>query len=194
MNPGAAIRRCDTCRGLTKHPGNISLVTRWMKIRELETSGGRPIPLLPKIQIAKRRTLDGAKSLNFYSWRGPTSGRWARRTSGCKIRRSTAPVGIEWTWKAGAGPRLLCGAAQSGDIATVREILASGQDPNVAGPYGWTALHSACENGHIEVIRLLVENGADVTARLNTGKTPLDLLGDGHEDLRRELREAESGK
>ena len=29
---------------------------------------------------------------------------------------------------------------------------------------GWTALHSACINGHVEVVKLLISNNADVAA------------------------------
>ena len=30
--------------------------------------------------------------------------------------------------------------------------------------YGWTALHLACNNGHVEVVKLLMSNNADISA------------------------------
>ena len=39
--------------------------------------------------------------------------------------------------------------------------------------YGATPLHYAAENGHVEIARLLLQNGADVNAKNNYGSTPL---------------------
>lgn len=66
--------------------------------------------------------------------------------------------------------------ASLGNLDRVREVLAANPDPNVRGVGGYTAMHAAAENGHLRVIRFLVENGADVNARLDTGETPLDLV------------------
>ena len=30
--------------------------------------------------------------------------------------------------------------------------------------YGYTALHRACYNGHVEVVKLLMSNNADISA------------------------------
>jgi ankyrin repeat protein len=40
---------------------------------------------------------------------------------------------------------------------------------------GQTALHRATENGHDEIIRILIENGIDVNARDVNGQTALHL-------------------
>ena len=32
---------------------------------------------------------------------------------------------------------------------------------------GWTALHQACYNGHVEVVKLLMSNNADISATTN---------------------------
>ena len=43
---------------------------------------------------------------------------------------------------------------------------------------GWTALHRACQYGHIETVHLMMKNwkefGIDIKAQDNEGKTPLD--------------------
>ena len=32
---------------------------------------------------------------------------------------------------------------------------------------GWTALHKTCVNGHVEVVKLLMSNNADISATKN---------------------------
>jgi hypothetical protein len=49
---------------------------------------------------------------------------------------------------------------------------------------GWTPLHYAAENGHIEIARLLLQNGADVNVRSNGVSTPLHCSAwNGHVDI-----------
>lgn len=69
--------------------------------------------------------------------------------------------------------------ASLGNLDRVREALAANPDLNIRGVGGYTAMHAAVENGHLHVIRFLAENGADLNARLDTGETPLDLVGEG---------------
>ena len=40
---------------------------------------------------------------------------------------------------------------------------------------GYTPLHEAAQNGNAEIARMLPENGADVTAKMDDGKTPAEL-------------------
>lgn len=53
-------------------------------------------------------------------------------------------------------------AASSGDAAKVRQLLAAGADVNAANPYGGTALAFACDKGRTEVVKVLLEHGANV--------------------------------
>ena len=41
-------------------------------------------------------------------------------------------------------------------------------------PYDGTPLHSATANDHKEIVELLIAEGADVNAKDNKGRTPLD--------------------
>src|SRR5437016_14126272 len=52
-------------------------------------------------------------------------------------------------------------AARKGDVAAVKAFLDKGVDVNTKTRYGATALSYACDKGHTEVVRLLLERGAD---------------------------------
>jgi len=54
---------------------------------------------------------------------------------------------------------LLRAASHRGDLAMVELLLARGADPNLANPDGKTALDWATEEGHDEVVELLVRHG-----------------------------------
>ena len=52
--------------------------------------------------------------------------------------------------------------ASLGDQDQVKQLLLEGQDPNQADDEGYSALQAAAENDHLEIVKLLVEKGAQV--------------------------------
>src|SRR5215475_12543396 len=70
-----------------------------------------------------------------------------------------------------------------GDLAATKALVDAGIDVNRAGDLGYTPLHVACVQGNAEMVRLLIENGADVFA-LSEGDAPFTTarLG-GHDDI-----------
>ncbi|WP_367115127.1 ankyrin repeat domain-containing protein [Actinophytocola sp.] len=84
-------------------------------------------------------------------------------------------------------------AAAQGRVAAVRRLLALGAAPSAVGTFGGphhgvgtTALHHAAEGGHLEVIEVLLDAGADPTVVDDLyGGTPANWAGHGgHEDAR----------
>ena len=65
-------------------------------------------------------------------------------------------------------------AAWGGDIEAVKQYLAAGADVDSKNVEGRTPLCRAVQYGKKDVIKLLIEEGADVNARMNFGDTALD--------------------
>ena len=65
-------------------------------------------------------------------------------------------------------------AAGKGDVAAVAALLARGVDVDAATDRGVTSLYIAAEQGYLELVKLLLERGADPNVKdLEWGRTPL---------------------
>ena len=51
-------------------------------------------------------------------------------------------------------------AARKGDAAAVKKLLDEGVDVNTKFRYNATALFYACDHGHLEVVKMLLDRGA----------------------------------
>ena len=70
----------------------------------------------------------------------------------------------------------LSAAARKGDAATVKRLLDEGVDPNTKYRYGVTPLFYACDHGHLDVVKVLLDHGAEVNVKDTFyGMTPLIL-------------------
>jgi len=57
------------------------------------------------------------------------------------------------------------------DKSAAKVLIDAGINVNKAGDLGYTPLHVACIQGDVEMVRLLIENGADLFA-ISEGDTP----------------------
>jgi len=78
------------------------------------------------------------------------------------------------------GGTALIPASERGLLSTVRILLDAGVDPNHINNLNWTALHEAIVLGdgsrtYVDVVRALIDGGADVTIRDGDGVLPRDL-------------------
>ena len=66
-------------------------------------------------------------------------------------------------------------AAYNNSIGTAEVLLEAGADPNYVSSFDWRPLHNSMRRGvsNDDMIRLLIENGADIDARTNLQITPL---------------------
>ncbi|MCO5574166.1 hypothetical protein L7F22_027948 [Adiantum nelumboides] len=66
--------------------------------------------------------------------------------------------------------RSLAGAAVSNDISRMQHILHRGIPADMPDANGYTPLHYAARNGHLDACLLLLENGAQVDKCTRSGK------------------------
>jgi hypothetical protein len=78
---------------------------------------------------------------------------------------------------------------ESGDVAEVRRLVAAGADvEEPRGEHGIRPLHMAAGSGHVDVMRVLVQLGADRDAKAAHGGRPLHLAAyNGHVEAVRAL-------
>jgi ankyrin repeat protein len=73
-------------------------------------------------------------------------------------------------------------AGAPGDHATIAGVLIDhGADIEAADAVGWTALHAAADCGNSEIVRLLIEKGADV--RRDSDKALKLAIAKGHNKI-----------
>lgn len=71
---------------------------------------------------------------------------------------------------------LLGTAIVNGDLEKVKRLVADGEPVDEVGKWGYTPLHAAANLGHNEIVKFLIDNGADVNRDDNERKaTPLDV-------------------
>ncbi len=85
-----------------------------------------------------------------------------------------AEVNPEGDWRSPLGYAAAEWSELDEPCESVRLLLEAGADPNTrGGPDGETPLHSAARHGHLQVISLLLEYGAEVNAKDSNTCTPL---------------------
>lgn len=86
----------------------------------------------------------------------------------------------------------LISAVRSDDLQAVGELLKSGLDVNHEDEQGWTALSYAAGKGDLDLVKMLVEHGANVFKADRGQRTPYAIaLAVGRADVAAYLREVE---
>ena len=81
---------------------------------------------------------------------------------------------------AALSPTRVFNSIQRNNIQGIRSAINSGYDINQYGPNGKTPLHHASALGYLEIVKLLIQNGADLNLEtVPRGSTPLHLAVNG---------------
>ena len=84
---------------------------------------------------------------------------WIRTTEGAEFMQEDASI-VQY------GGSELHRVAGKGDIAGAQRLLASGMDLEARDNRGFTPLHTAIWEGHVDMAKLLIDSGADVNAHM----------------------------
>jgi len=86
----------------------------------------------------------------------------------------------------------LIDAVKTGELAKVEEVLNSGADIHQQDEQGWTPLNWAAGRGDVDMVKLLLDRGADVFRVGRDQRTPYKItLAARHTDVARLLKEKE---
>jgi hypothetical protein len=100
-------------------------------------------------------------------------------------------VNVNEEWLAGS-TALYEAVRVKSSIETVRFLLNKGADVNNGLSNGWKPIHLAVDNGNANMVKLLLDYGADVTFRNAYDQTPLKIAKKkGYSVIARMLRETE---
>ena len=78
-------------------------------------------------------------------------------------------------------------SSYTGHLEVARYLLEQGANRDKADNRGWTSLHNAACYGQLETAKLLMVYGADLNARTNDGRLPIDVAL--NEEIRQAIRD-----
>ncbi|MCJ1230361.1 Ankyrin-2 [Toensbergia leucococca] len=105
---------------------------------------------------------------------GQTALFWAAIRADSQAVSLLLGAGADFNSQNNHGVRILTAAIMSNDTCCVQKILTSGADINYVQADGYTPLHHSCRYGvDVEILKALLDRGANTNARTRLGHTPL---------------------
>lgn len=92
--------------------------------------------------------------------------------------------GVSPDWKNQNRESMLALAASYGQANSVKLLLHKKANINAQDDEGFTPLMNACQNRHVEVVKILLEAGADISLKSKYGDTALSLVKGKFDDTK----------
>ncbi|KAJ9608512.1 hypothetical protein H2200_007500 [Cladophialophora chaetospira] len=159
----------------------------------------QPRPALHKFSSLDQDTMSPAKATGPRKWRDKNGRTFLSRAASnndvamARIKFSERPEDLNMPDNAGNTPLQI--AALQGYVDIVEFLLENGCDVDTRNIDKDTALIDAVENGHVEVVRLLLSHGANPRLGNAKGDEPYELVptdDDNYEEIRRLLADAKN--
>ena len=84
------------------------------------------------------------------------------------------------SWFSKSDEEAIFAAVRSGDPRAVSSLLASKSSlAREKNRHGWTVLHEAVASGHAEIVKLLLANGAKLSAKYSSKSSGNSFFRDG---------------
>ncbi len=157
------------------------LITKGADVNAKDKIGGTPLHLSAhsgQREIVELLIANGANmnaKIEVGKWKDQTSLSLAIQNN----QTETADLLRKHGGKTGEELNVIIAAAKKGNIEAVKQHLAAGVDVNAKNKYGSTPLHNAAFEGHKEIAELLINKGANVNVKLESGlfkgHTPLNI-------------------
>jgi ankyrin repeat protein len=159
-------------RLMVKHPQHVNAISGYYMTPGVVALAGRHFQLA---QILHRNGSSVAP--RGYSYNTPLHA--AAYYGDLEMVQILLEYGVDVNTQNDAGCTPLDFASRNGhrnDSRVVQLLIEHGADPNTrASRSGFAPLHRASENGRIEVVRVLIEHGANVEVQDKYGRTPLNV-------------------
>jgi len=107
---------------------------------------------------------------------------WAVEQPKLELLDAFLDNGVSPDWKNRNQESLLGIASAYGHAPLVMRLLERGAKINAQDDEGFTPLMNACQNRHVEVVRVLVEKGADKSIQNRYGDSALSLVRGKYDD------------
>ncbi|CAG2227856.1 unnamed protein product [Mytilus edulis] len=164
---------------------NVTDILDFIRLeKQLEKTNQHMVAINKKLETYYKEKTYGRSSLHAACFKGHTD-----------VVKLLIGVGLNVNETSNQGTTPLLDACWNGQYDTVKylfdlngQTLNSRVDTTITSEKGWSALHLACQNGHCEVVKLLIGAGMNPNVTTNRGSTPLHTAcQNGHFEIAKYL-------